>query len=510
VSSREFGDLLQSVTDSFFITSDMYYYHSVDLATFAVKVASFALFLRKERFSMIISGGMVVTGEGAFRADIRIRGEKIDQIAYSLEPEEDEEVLDARGRYVLPGGIDNHTHFDMPAADGMKTADDFYTGTRAALAGGTTSIIDFAEPQIGESLLQGLNNWHRKADHRCFCDYGFHMTVTHWDAEMGEEIDAMLEKGITSFKAYLTYKDSIGVEDSELYYLMGKIHDAGGLLLVHCENGDLIDSRIRDLKETAPGQIMSHAIARPNLVEKEAVSRVIDIAALVGTPVYIVHVSAKESLDVISRARSKGQTVFAETCPHYLLFNDFKYELMGLCGAKYVMSPPLRKLKDQKALWKGLLGHKLDVISTDHCSFNMKGQKDRGLRDFTKIPHGVPGVENRIELMYHFGTEQGLTLPDLVKYTAENPARIFGLYPEKGVLAEGSDADIVVINPDHVHTISAATQYQNCDYTPYEGIRVNWKVEQVFLRGEWVVINGYVKDDTPTGKFLFRKLKETN
>lgn len=457
---------------------------------------------------MIISGGTVVTGEGAFRADIRVRDSKIDEIAFDIVPEADEEIMDASGRYVLPGGIDNHTHFDMPAADGMKTSDDFFTGTRAAVAGGTTSIIDFAEPQMEESLMQGLNNWHRKADHRSFCDYGFHMTVTHWDAQMSEEIDEMLKRGITSFKAYTTYKDTIGVEDSELYYLTDKISRSGGLLLVHCENGDLIDSRIRDLKETAPGNIMSHAVSRPNLVEKEAVSRVIDIAALAGTPVYIVHVSTKESLEVISRARSKGQTVYAETCPHYLLFNDYKYELMGICGAKYVMSPPLRKLKDQKALWKGLLNHKLDVISTDHCSFNMKGQKDRGLQDFTKIPHGIPGVEHRIELMYHFGTEQGLTLPELVKYTAENPSRIFGLYPTKGVLAEGSDADIVIINPDHTHTISAATQYQACDYTPYEGIRVNWKVEQVFLRGRQIVSNGIVIDDKPTGQFLFRKLNE--
>ena len=465
-------------------------------------------FFKEGGNNMIISGGTVVTGDGVFRSDVRIRGEKIEQIACDLAPEEDEEVIDVTGRYVLPGGIDNHTHFDMPTPDGMKTSDDFFTGTRAALAGGTTSIIDFAEPQLDESLMKGLNRWHRKADNRSFCDYGFHMTVTHWDTKMSHEIDEMLERGITSFKAYTTYKDTIGVEDSELYYLMEKISKSGGILLVHCENGDLIDSRIRDLKETAPASIMSHAISRPNLLEKEAVSRVIDIASLVGAPVYIVHVSTKESLEVISHARNKGQTVYAETCPHYLLFNDYKYELMGLCGAKYVMSPPLRKLKDQKALWKGLRDHKLDIISTDHCSFNMKGQKDRGLQDFTKIPHGIPGVENRIELMYHFGTEQGLSLPELVKYTAENPARIFGLYPEKGVLAEGSDADITVINPDCIHTISAATQYQHCDYTPYEGIRLNWKVEQVFLRGTQVVADGIVTSTEPQGRFLFRKLSD--
>jgi len=457
---------------------------------------------------MLIRNGTLVSGTEIFRADLLVQNGRIAGVGPGIAAGPGEEIVDAAGCLIMPGAIDAHTHFDMPAGDGMMTADDFYTGTRAAVAGGTTTILDFAEPQDGETLSDGLANWHRKADHRSFCDYGFHMTVSRWDEAMSKEFDKMIDQGVTSFKAYTAYKDSLGVQDSELYLLMKKAAARGALVLVHCENGDLIDCRVRELLETAPDCVMSHALSRPNLVEKEAVSRVVDFAALAEAPVYIVHVSAKESMEVIRQARHKGQRVFAETCPHYLLFNDAQYELSGLCGAKYVMSPPLRKLSDQRALWKCLKDGSIDTISTDHCAFNLQGQKDRGEHDFTKIPNGVPGVEHRVLLMLRFGQEQGLTLPELVRLLSENQARIFGLYPRKGSLSVGSDADIVILDPNVSSVISARKQVQHVDYTPYEGIRVNYGIKHVFLRGDWVVKNGKPVSEEPKGEFLARKTKE--
>jgi len=451
---------------------------------------------------MVIKNGTVVTGKEILKSDLRIQGGKIGKIAASICPGENETVIDAAGMFLLPGGIDAHTHFDMPAGNDDMTADDFLSGTKAAIAGGTTTILDFAEPQKGESLAEGLAAWHRKADGRSFCDYGFHMTVSSWNVDRPGGIEEMESAGIASLKAYTAYKDDIGLDDREMYRLMENAAAAGAIVMVHCENGDLIEERTGKLLETAPAHVMSHALSRPNLVEKEAVSRVIDIAAIAGAYVYIVHVSTAESMRVIKEARKRGQHVYAETCPQYLLLCEEKYKTDGTEGAKFVGPPPLRKEADQEALWQALADKELDVISTDHCSFSERGQKDRGIGDFTKIPNGLPGVQERMELMYHFGTKHGLELTELAGYTAENAARIFGLYPQKGILAEGSDADIVIMDPKSPHTISASSQLSNAGYTPYEGIRTDWKVKDVFLRGRQYKEDGVLREEAPDGKYL--------
>lgn len=452
---------------------------------------------------MLIKNGTIVTAEAMYESDLRMEDGVIVKIRKDLEPHQGEEVVDASGLLVLPGGIDVHTHFDMPAGEGLKTSDDFYAGTKAAIAGGTTTILDFAEPEPGAPLAEGLKMWHEKADDQSFCDYSFHMTVSGWDISTRMQMEAMLHSGITTFKAYTAYKDGLGVDDKEMFRIMQDLKCIGGMLMVHCENGDVLECLSERLRKKDPANIENHPKSRPNLVEKEAISRVIDLAALADVPVYIVHVSTKEGLDVIQSAREKGQKVYAETCPHYLLLNDSKYKQPRLEALKYVMSPPLRKQDDQRALWTGLQEGVLDVVSTDHCAFNIIGQKNKNTEtDFTKIPNGAPGVEQRVELMHHYGEKQGMSPMEITRLLSENPAKLMGIYPRKGVLQEGSDGDVVLLNPDCEHFISAATQYQKVDYTPYEGMAINKKVEHVFLRGKAVVKDGKVIAEQPSGRFL--------
>lgn len=452
---------------------------------------------------MLIKNGLVVNGTGAIQADVRICGEKIAEVKARLIPGEGEEVVDAAGCLVVPGGIDAHTHFDMPCGD-IKTSDDFAQGTRAAAAGGTTTVIDFSEPEHGASLQSGLNRWHEKADHNSYCDYSFHMTVARYDSSIEAEIESMIAQGITSFKAYTAYKGDLGVDDRDLYRLLELMKKHHTLLLVHCENGDILEQRRSELGGTAPEAVTSHPLSRPNAVEHDAVSRVIDMARLIGVPVYIVHTSTEEALMEIVKAKEEGERIFCETCPHYLLLTEEKYSLPGFEGAKYVCSPPLRKEKDQKALWQGIRDKTVDTVSTDHCSFNYEGQKSLGRKDFRLIPNGMPGVENRLELMYSQAKAQGLAYSDIARLTAENPAKIFGLYPTKGVIEEGSDADLVIIKEGSGVTISADTQHQHVDYNPYEGMAVSHKVQQVFLRGQEIVKDGTVADTAPQGKYLLR------
>lgn len=451
---------------------------------------------------MIIKGATTVNGSGSLKADIRIRGEKITEIAPELVPDEGEEIIDAEGMLAIPGGIDAHTHFDMPCGD-IMTSDDFYYGTRAAVAGGTTSIIDFSEPEQGTSLWNGLERWHEKADGRSFCDYGFHMTVSRYDEKLEDEIRGMMENGVTSFKAYTAYIGDPGVTDRDMYRILRLIKKYDGLLLIHCENGGILDERRDELGEKDPKNISNHPLSRPNEVEHDAVSRLIDMARLLDTRVYIVHTSTEEALSEIEKAKKEGVKVFCETCPHYLLLTDDKYREGGFEAAKYVCSPPFRKAKDNEALLRGIKEGIVDTISTDHCSFNFKGQKDLGKDDFRKIPNGIPGVENRVELMLTYSEKNGIPLNDTVRLLSENPAKIFGLYPKKGVLAKGSDADIVLVKKE-AHSISAETQYQKVDYNPYEGTVVDYKVQHVFLRGHQIVKSGKVDEEKLLGQFLIR------
>lgn len=454
---------------------------------------------------MIIKKGMIVTENEVRKGDIRLKGELIHQIAPDIQPEEGETVIDADGCYVVPGGIDAHTHFDMPCGD-IATCDDFYSGTKAAVVGGTTSVIDFSEPEQGAPLMQGLTAWHKKADGKAFCDYGFHMTVSRYDERLEAEIEEMIRQGVTSFKAYTAYKGDLGVEDKDLYRILALIKKQGGLLLVHCENGEILEVRQETFGSLDPENIAFHPLSRPNPVEHEAVSRVIDMARLLECPVYIVHTSTKEALKEIQEAREEGVKVYCETCPQYLLLTDDRYSLPGFEGAKYVCSPPLRKAEDQNALWKGVKEGIVDTISTDHCAFQFETQKKLGLKDFRKIPNGLPGAEHRIELMYTYGIRNGIPYTELARLTAGEPARIFGLYPKKGVIAEGSHGDLVILEKKS-HIIRAAEQVQEIDYTPYEGMEVDYKVQHVFLRGHQVVRDGSVLEAGPTGQFLARKTR---
>lgn len=452
---------------------------------------------------MLIKGGTVINENKKQKADIRISGSRIKEIGKNLSPLDGESVLDASSKWILPGGVDVHTHLDMPASE-CSTWDDFFTGTRAAVCGGTTTVIDFAEYGRGERMQDGLETWHKKAEGRAFCDYGFHMTIPQWSEDTGLQLASMKKQGINSFKVYTAYKDTLGVDDRQLFQIMEAVRDVSGLLCVHCENGDILEYMQEKLKAINPADIKNHPASRPNMVEKEAVSRVIDLAAMAEVPVYIVHVSTQEAMEVIRAAKRRGQRVYGETCPQYLLLDDSKYDLPGFESAKYVMSPPLRKKKDKEALWEGLKEGTLDGISTDHCSFSFKTQKILGLKDFTRIPNGAPGVEHRMELILHYGLKRGFNLEELVRLLSARPAKIFGLYPNKGVLEEGSQADITIMQSNCPHVISAKTSCQQTDYTPYEGMETNWKVSDVLVKGELTVRKGSFIGREAKGSFLNR------
>ena len=452
---------------------------------------------------MLLKNGTVVTGAGCLCQDIRIKGETIAQVGENLQPYEGEEVMDISGCLAVPGGIDGHTHFDMPCGE-IKTSDDFYSGTKAAAAGGTTTVIDFSEPEHGASLQSGLDQWHEMADGKSFTDYSFHMTLARYDENIEKEICSMVEQGVTSFKAYTAYKGDLGVEDRDMYRLLSLTARHGGMLMVHCENGDILDVRREELGRERPEDISKHPLSRPNEVEHEAVSRMLDMARLLEAPVYIVHTSTRQALEEIRKAKGEGVKAFCETCPQYLFLTEEKYHLPGFESAKYVCSPPLRSREDGNALWEGIKDGMVDTLSTDHCSFFYEGQKDLGRKDFRKIPNGMPGVENRLELLYSSAEEKGLSYSDIARLTAEEPAKIFGLYPKKGVIQPGSDADLTVIWPDAPHTISAKTQVQKVDYSPYEGITVSHKIRHVFLRGHRIIEDGRFTDEDPAGRYVLR------
>lgn len=455
---------------------------------------------------MLIQNGNVVLESEVRPADIRVESEKIVEVGRSLPPKIGEMILDAAGRYIVPGGIDAHTHLDMPCGD-ITTADGFRAGSLAAIAGGTTTVLEYAECAAGETLEQGLANWHRKAAGKSYCDYGFHMTVSAWTKDMPAQMTAVAADGVTSFKTYTAYQNDIGVDDYALFRIMQEAGRLGALVCVHCENDGLLRAFSEDL-EARKSDVSAHPDSRPNLVEAEAVSRTADIGMLAGAAVYIVHISTKEGAEAVRRARERGQTIFGETCPHYLLLDRSRYDLPGFEGAKFVMSPPLRTSEDQSALWGALREGTLQTVSTDHCAFRFADQKTLGRQDFRKIPNGVPSVEHRMELLYTFGAAQGMTLPQIAAVTAWNPAQIFGLSHRKGRIAPGYDADLVLLDLNAPHALSAATQVQAVDYTPYEGMRVQAKVDTVLLRGQVLMRNGALTAETPHGSYLFRTLPQ--
>jgi dihydropyrimidinase len=452
----------------------------------------------------VLTGGTVVNASGSSQTDVRIEGEKVTSIGVNLQRPEDS-LIDAAGCYLFPGGIDPHTHFDLSVGTTV-TADDFASGTQAAAVGGTTTVIDFATQNRGETLAEAVANWHAKADGQSFTDYGFHIAIGELnDRVLGELISIVEQVGVSSVKLYLAYKGVLQVDDGALLRTLQRAKQLGILVCVHCENGDVIDVLVKETKALGHRLPKYHALTRPIAVEREAINRAVCIAEIAGARLYVVHVSSGEGLQVIREARSRGLEIYGESCPQYLLLDASRYEVDDFSAAKYVMSPPLRPRENQELLWAGLRDGCLCTVGSDHCSFNLAGQKELGRDDFSSIPNGGPGVENRFGLLYTYGVVAGkIDIHQFVAVTSTNAAKLFGLYPRKGVVAEGSDADIVVWDPALHSIISASTQKQRVDYNLYEGFDQAGGVRHVFLRGKQIVKDGVLNDE-PFGRYLKRK-----
>lgn len=450
----------------------------------------------------LFKGGTVVSGSGAKRADLLIESEKVVELGCNLKTEADK-VVDVAGCLLFPGFIDAHTHFDLDVCN-TTTADNFYTGSRAALRGGTTTVIDFACPNKGESLHYGLDLWHQKADGKTFCDYGFHMTIDDWNESIRAELKDMFALGVSSFKMYMTYP-AMMVGDRDMYWALKELKSLGGLCGVHCENAGVIDGMIAEKKAAGELAPSSHPLTRPTYLEAEAVSRLLRIAQAADAPIVIVHLTNQDALDEVKHARTRGQKVYVETCPQYLLLDDSVYFNEDYSqAARFVCAPPIRDKSQQELLWKALRRGDIQTISTDHCSFTLE-QKEAGRGDFTKIPGGLPGVETRGELIYSYGVAKGrMSLQGMCRALSENPARMYGLFPRKGSLNPGSDADIIVYDPGDSHVIRAEDCIANVDYNPYEGFVTAGGIRQVWLRGSLAVEGGKVLDQEPKGKYMAR------
>jgi dihydropyrimidinase len=452
--------------------------------------------------SMLIQNGRVVTTELDDVMDILIEGESVAAMGRDL-PATADTILDAANRLVIPGGIDVHTHLDAPVG-GTVSSDDFETGTRAAAHGGTTCIVDFATQSRGHSLSEALDRWQEKGS-RSTIDYGLHMIVVDMPEEKLGDINAMVDRGVTSFKMFMAYPGVLMTDNATIFRIMERCREAGALPCVHAENGSVIDHFVRRALargETAP---VYHALTRPPAVEAEATHRAIQLAALAHAPLYIVHVTCSGAAEEVRMARDRGLPVAGETCPQYLLLSIADLERPGFEGAKYVLTPPLREASHHKALWEALAQNNLQVVSTDHCPFMYAQQKLADTTDFTRIPNGGPGIEHRLELLYHFGVNEGrITLGRWIDLVSTTPAKLFGLYPKKGTIRVGSDADLVLWNPGKRHTISASTHHMNVDYSLYEGFTVTGGADTVMARGDIIVRNGTWSGKAGRGRFVKR------
>ncbi len=454
--------------------------------------------------SVLIKGGRVVTASDDYIADVYVEGERVALIGESLDLAADR-VIDARGKYLLPGGVDPHTHLDMPFG-GTVTIDDVESGQTAAAFGGTTCHVDFCIQGKGQSFAEALASWHRKAEGKQLIDMGYHIAVTDLSGEGAlEELAGLPDQGVTSYKLFMAYKGSLMVDDATLFRTMEVAAKTGALVMVHAENGDVIDVLVGEALAAGHTEPHWHALTRPPETEGEATNRAIQLARLAGSPLYVVHVSCREAVDPIAAARASGWQVWGETCTQYFFIDYSFLERPNFEGAKYVFTPPPREKANQQVLWDAVRTDVLSAISTDHAVFNWEGQKSLGRDDFSKIPNGGPGLENRLQMIHHFGVREGrITLNRMVELLATNPARLFGLYPRKGTLAVGSDADIVVFDPEKRVTISAANHHSRIDYNLYEGTEVVGSPELVLLRGNVLIEGDRLVASPGIGQYLAR------
>jgi dihydropyrimidinase len=455
-------------------------------------------------FDTIIKNGTVVTATDTYIADVAIANGKVSAVGANLPAENAAKIIDASNKLVLPGGIDVHTHLDMPFG-GTTSADDFETGTRAAAFGGTTTLIDFAIQYKGQQLRQAFDAWMSKAASKAVCDYAFHCIVTDVSGGQLSEMNDLVHEGVTSFKLFMAYPGVFMLDDGSIFKALQNTAKNGALVCMHAENGSAIDVIVQQALAEGKKAPKYHALTRPTTAEAEAVSRAIALAEMAGAPLYIVHLSCNDALEKIREARDRGLPVYAETCPQYLYLSLENMDAPGFESAKYVFTPPLREKWNQEKLWNGLKRDHLQVVSTDHCPFCFKEQKELGRDDFTKIPNGGPGVEHRMSLIYSGGVAGGrFSVNRFVELVSTTPAKLFGLYPRKGTIAAGSDADLVIFDPKRKHTISAATHHMRVDYSMFEGIQVTGMADVVLSRGRVVVDGDKFLGKAGQGEFLRR------
>lgn len=451
--------------------------------------------------SILIKNGRIVTASDDYIADVLIEGEIVKAIGRSLEVEADK-VIDASGKLILPGGIDPHVHLDMPFM-GTFSSDSYETGTRAALYGGTTMVIDFILQKQGHTLREALEEWRGRSNGNCYGDYSFHMAVTDFNDHTKPEIAEMVAEGIVSFKTFMAYKGALMIDDRQMIGLMEEVKKCGGLINVHATNGDMIDYLVAKFKAEGKRAPLYHYLSQPEITEAEASERFTDMAYYTGCPGYIVHMTCEGALNAVRQATRRNQKMFVETCIQYLVLDASLYE-KDFEGAKWVMSPPLRERKDQEALWAGINQGLVQVVATDHCPFKWE-QKLMGKDDFSKIPNGHPAIENRMELLYSEGVDKGrITVNKFVEVACTNPAKIFGMFPRKGTIAVGSDADIVIFHPNEKHVLSADSHHMNVDYSGYEGWEITGKVKTVLLRGQIAIEDGECRIEKGYGQFIKR------